>query len=67
MSFGWHLTRDALAVGLQSIHQMKPGDRAPDPGWLKAIDFGCAQQVINSKPLSRRTGTPVYMVRPSVY
>lgn len=34
-----------------------------DPGWLKAIDFGCAQQIIGSKPLTRRTGTPVYMVR----
>ena len=33
-----------------------------DPGWLKAIDFGCAQQIIGSKPLTRRTGTPVYMV-----
>ncbi len=35
-----------------------------DPGWLKAIDFGCAQQIIGSKPLTRRTGTPVYMVSP---
>lgn len=50
----------------QSLHTMSPGDRAPDPGWLKAIDFGCAQQVPPDKYLSRRTGTPVYMA-PEVF
>ncbi len=29
-------------------------------GWLKAIDFGCTQAVIQ-RPLARRTGTPVFM------
>ena len=29
-------------------------------GWLKAIDFGCAQAV-QQRPLARRTGTPVFM------
>jgi calcium-dependent protein kinase len=30
------------------------------PCWLRAIDFGCSQ-LVGSAPLSRRTGTPVYM------
>jgi hypothetical protein len=46
----------------QPLHALAPGDRPP-PGWLKAIDFGCAQQLNGDKPLTRRTGTPVYMVR----
>lgn len=29
-------------------------------GWLKAVDFGCAQAV-QQRPLVRRTGTPVFM------
>lgn len=43
------------------LHSVSAGE-LPPPGWLKAIDFGCAQQVNSDKPLSRRTGTPVYMV-----
>ena len=46
----------------QPLHALAPGERPP-PGWLKAIDFGCAQQMVGDKPLTRRTGTPVYMVR----
>lgn len=47
---------------LQPIRSLRPGERVLETGWLKAIDFGCAQQIIGDKPLTRRTGTPVYMV-----
>eukprot|EP00200_Dunaliella_tertiolecta_P002107 CAMPEP_0202344348 /NCGR_PEP_ID=MMETSP1126-20121109/4076_1 /ASSEMBLY_ACC=CAM_ASM_000457 /TAXON_ID=3047 /ORGANISM="Dunaliella tertiolecta, Strain CCMP1320" /LENGTH=412 /DNA_ID=CAMNT_0048935541 /DNA_START=77 /DNA_END=1315 /DNA_ORIENTATION=- len=29
--------------------------------WLKAIDFGCSQQLPGLRSLTKRTGTPVYM------
>lgn len=50
----------------QPLHALAPGNR-PQAGWLKAIDFGCAQQLVGNKPLTRRTGTPVYMVRISCW
>lgn len=46
------------------LQQLQPGCRPAAGPWLKAIDFGCAQLAPASKQLSRRTGTPVYMVRP---
>ena len=34
------------------------------PGtWLRAIDFGCAQPVQEGESLTRKTGTPMFMVR----
>ena len=34
------------------------------PGtWLRAIDFGCAQPVQEGVSLTRKTGTPMFMVR----
>ena len=50
---------------MQPIHGLRFGQLPAEGGWLKAIDFGCAQHINGSKPLSRRTGTPVYMVRAS--
>ena len=44
------------------LSQLQPGCRPADGPWLKAIDFGCAQLAPAGKLLSRRTGTPVYMV-----
>jgi hypothetical protein len=37
--------------------------RQPPGTWLRAIDFGCAQQVEEGVPLTRKTGTPMFMVR----
>ena len=45
------------------LHLVPAGARPDDGPWLIAIDFGCAQLAPPSKKLSRRTGTPVYMVR----
>lgn len=30
---------------------------------MRAIDFGCAQYVEDGVPLTRKTGTPMFMVR----
>jgi hypothetical protein len=35
--------------------RLKPGT------WLRAIDFGCAQEVTEGIPLTRKTGTPMFM------
>ncbi len=53
-----------LRAPTQTIHSLAPGERPLEAGWLNSIDFGCAQQIVGNKPLSRRTGTPVYMVPP---
>lgn len=37
--------------------------RLPSGSWLRAIDFGCAQYVEEGVPLTRKTGTPMFMVR----
>ncbi|KAK9813179.1 hypothetical protein WJX72_010182 [[Myrmecia] bisecta] len=34
--------------------------------WLRAVDFGCSQPASQGEPLSRRTGTPVFMA-PEVF
>jgi serine/threonine protein kinase len=47
----------------RSLHLVPAGARPDDGPWLIAIDFGCAQLAPPMKKLSRRTGTPVYMVR----
>ncbi len=56
------LTREALACCAQNhadpLTAIASGSVAG--GWLKAIDFGCTQAVIQ-RPLARRTGTPVFM------
>ncbi len=44
------------------LHMVPAGARPDDGPWLVAIDFGCAQLAPPTKQLTRRTGTPVYMV-----
>ena len=44
------------------LHMVPAGARPDDGPWLIAIDFGCAQLAPPTKQLTRRTGTPVYMV-----
>ena len=44
------------------LHMVPAGTRPDDGPWLVAIDFGCAQLAPPTKQLTRRTGTPVYMV-----
>ena len=39
------------------VRRLRPGT------WLKSIDFGCAQPVEPGVPLTRKTGTPMFMVR----
>eukprot|EP00798_Chlamydomonas_sp_ICE-L_P009559 gene9559-12144_t len=34
--------------------------------WLKALDFGCSQNITNSQRLVRRSGTPMFMA-PEIY
>ena len=46
------------------LHMVPAGARPDDGPWLVAIDFGCAQLAPPTKQLTRRTGTPVYMVSP---
>lgn len=45
----------------------EPTFQKTQPGqWLKAIDFGCAQYVEPGLPLTRKTGTPMFMA-PEVF
>jgi calcium-dependent protein kinase len=41
-------------------------EKQPPGTWLRAIDFGCAQQVEEGVPLTRKTGTPMFMA-PEVF
>jgi calcium-dependent protein kinase len=41
-------------------------DKLPAGSWLRAIDFGCAQYVQEGVPLTRKTGTPMFMA-PEVF
>lgn len=45
---------------LEDLERLQPGT------WLKAIDFGCAQPVTPGVPLTRKTGTPIFMA-PEVF
>ena len=40
-----------------------PSGRLQPGTWLRAIDFGCAQKVEEGVSLTRKTGTPMFMVR----
>ncbi|KAF5830992.1 kinase-like domain-containing protein [Dunaliella salina] len=44
------------------LHSAQEAAIVPQPrSWLKAIDFGCSQQLPGLRSLTKRTGTPVYM------
>lgn len=58
----------ANGFSIAHVHPRSPSfehsvRRKPPGSWLRAIDFGCAQQVEDGVTLTRKTGTPMFMVR----
>lgn len=56
------MLRDEPHIGAKGLGL----EKKPPGSWLRAIDFGCAQQVEDGVALTRKTGTPMFMA-PEVF